>query len=145
MAEPPADFDLVLTEHEHLSELFSRICVAVAASGTSREQMIALLDELKTHVLQHFAHEEDGGLFQQITSKAPRLEHEATLLEEQHVALAASLEDIAQPLAGDAWDAKARLEMEQRFRDFLAQFKEHEEGENRLLQEAYDRDVGSKD
>ena len=145
MSDSNSDFDLVLTEHHFLNNLFAKIEAAIAAGGTPREEMILLIDELKVHVLQHFEHEEHEGLFQQITARAPRLEPEATLLQQQHDTLRASLEEIAAPLSRQSWKPQDMQDVAQGFQTFAEQFKQHEEGENRLLQEAYDRDVGSKD
>ena len=145
MAESPAEFDLALAEHHFLNELFAKIDKAIVENNTPRGEMVVLIDELKTHVLQHFAHEENEGLFKQIVSKAPRLEPEAAILRQQHNDLAAALDGISDQLTTESPQSAIPVGLKADFHDFAAQFMEHEEGENRLLQEAYDRDVGSKE
>jgi len=143
MAEP--DLDLVLAEHHHLNRLFSRLDRALADAGTPREELAKLLDELQTHVFQHFAHEENNGFFEQIAEHDPRLEQDAMELKQQHAALAESLQAISTAIHGESFAAQQMQDIAEGLRDFIAEFEAHEDGENRLLQETYDRDVGSKD
>ena len=145
MPDSPTAFKNVLADHQHLSELFSQVRNALRTEGVGREELAALLDDLQVHALDHFSHEEQDGLFERIAAHAPRLSEEALDLKQQHQALAETLERVVESVKLDGWNPRRAEETSNRFTEFLLQFDEHEESENRLLQEAYDRDVGSKD
>ena len=145
MPIPSSDFEKVLADHNHLNELFDRVLAVMAANAHNRQELSTLLADLKVQVTEHFAQEERDGLFERIASLAPRLEHEAMALQKQHGALAESLDSICDRSGLKTLDAARKQQLLESFRQFLTQFSKHEEDENRLLQEVYDRDVGSKD
>jgi hemerythrin len=145
MAESSPKFDEMLAEHHHLKELFQKIQTVVAGGVTRRDELGVLIDELQQDILQHFAHEENAGFFDHIVAMAPQLVHETTLLKHQHKALASLLEDIATTLRREDLSAEQMQQVADLIYEFRVRFGEHEEGENQLLQEAFDRDVGSKD
>lgn len=145
MTDSSAEFDLVLADHKHLNALFTKVRLAFAADTVDQAELSALLEDLKVQILEHFAHEEREGLFERIGTLAPRLTEEAVGLKQQHQALAELLVAICEPVEQGVLGAPQMQQVATRFTEFLMQFATHEEGENRLLQEAYDRDVGSKD
>ncbi len=145
MADSSTKLDEMLAEHHHLKELFVKIQTAVAQGVSRRAELSTLIDELQDDIVHHFAHEENAGFFDHIIAKAPQLEHATALLKEQHAALACSLQEIAAGLRQKDFSAAQMQRIADQIHEFRVQFGEHEEGENQLLQEAFDRDIGSKD
>ena len=142
MAASLSNIDSIVSEHQVLKALFAEVNKAMAAGDPSQTELAARVGELQDYLRQH-CREEEEGLFKQIVAKAPQLEHHAIMLKEQHRILANELAGIARQLTSELNRATLhRLQTD--FHDFAVHFAEHEEDENRLLQEAYLRDIASK-
>ena len=144
MSEPAADFDDVLTEHKRLNELFGHVN-SLLEDRAALKDLTPAVEILVSHIKNHFRQEETTEFFERIAAYAPRLESEAMALKQQHGVLERDLQDTFKPILDGNCSAKQLREVAVRFADFEESYELHEEGENRLLQEAYDRDVGSKD
>ncbi len=100
------------------------------------------LENLRTHLLDHFRFEEKGGYMDAVRGRAPHLEREIARLEEEHVEMAGALGHLV-----DACRSCTRLadEQRQRIRDWIKQVYHHEAHENRLVEDAFNTDLGAKD
>ena len=138
-------FDQTLAEHHELNDLISRLEASLGVEELDLAEISRSVEDLTTQVERHFAHEEDEGFFLQVEKRAPWFKERTDLLRQQHLEMSAALQQIfdsLQPAAAAELDA---ADVKERLFEFINQFREHEEEENRLLQEAFDRDVGSKD
>ncbi len=139
------DYSRVLKEHRELQELLERIDEALAAKTASIEAVGQLLGELGDRLVRHFSAEEEGGYFSEALLHAPQLVARANDLMAQHPKMCSRARDLLVELepgkpAKDWWQ-----ETRERYDAFRAELVQHERGENRLIQEAYNRDMGPSD
>lgn len=143
---PPesTSFQHILAEHHQLNQLLARLQAALSTNDPRRAEILQWFDQLIAYVRDHFAHEENDGFFEQVADRAPRLKYEADLLKREHVEMLADLTQIDGRLHEDpSVDGLRKAGAD--LRAFMHRFAEHEEGEDQILQEAFDRDVGSMD
>lgn len=113
-----------------------------------RYQFVGMLEDLRDHLALHFALEEAYGYFDEPLKVDPRLSSRAKVLRSQHRELylvACDLIDHAMELHdGHNLRALARRLVAE-FADFDAQLNRHEQGENELIQQEWDDDIGVGD
>jgi len=145
MSTPATDqaFEKLLEQHRALKELLGRIGTMLHERTASIEQGGDLLGQLGDQLVKHFAFEEAGGYFDEALLQAPRLVGRANDLVAQHPKMTARAQELLQAgpqRAADWWDqTTARVDA------FVKELLQHEQSENRLLQEAYSRDVAAGD
>jgi hypothetical protein len=139
---PPAR---VLDEHAHLQQSLGALREAVWRTEPSAQEVIPLAEELAAELEAHFAHEESGGLFAGMTEAAPNLAARASDLVAQHEALTRQFSGFVEFAAAGGPLLTWRDGLRDRLAAFLADFARHEAEENRLIQEAYARDLGLAD
>lgn len=133
----------IVEEHRRLQECLQRV------HGVIREESrpasaVTLLDELHTHLVEHFALEEKGGYFRRVLRREPRLRGEAESLLDQHTLLLEALEAVRE-LASDVTASGEWGSLREAFETFMADLLAHERGEDHLIQEAYGTDIGERD
>ena len=128
-------------EHAHLKQWLENVRVALA--DTSGEvNALRVLDEFLEEVEEHFRREEeDEGFCDAVFVVAPRLADKASTLMRQHAALLGALLDL-QKMVREGDDQEIALK---RFDTFAAKWLHHESEENKILQDAYNEDVGTAD
>jgi hypothetical protein len=137
--------DVAMDEHPRLREVVDRIRTTLAARQATREFVAEMLQDLTVQVLEHFRHEETGGYFASALEAAPHLTGRADELLSQHPRMAAILAELVDYSAQRVSSPRWWREVNVRFTSFLALFVAHEAGENGLLQEAVNEDVGTVD
>jgi hypothetical protein len=115
---------------------------AQSPSGTKAVKMRTRLDQVRTHITQHFRFEEQYGYMDVVLQRAPHQERIIELLRQEHCQLANSLEALreevrAAPSLDDAFRDKVRA--------WVALVRDHEARENKLVQEAFNLDIGAED
>lgn len=100
------------------------------------------LGATQTHLLDHFRFEEQDGYMDAFRKQQPRLEHAIGQLAEEHGQLRQALEElIAQAGAASCLDDSLR----EGVRAWVRRVRQHEARETGLVQEAVNRDIGTKD
>lgn len=136
----------VLAEHRDLFHLMLSVRSAFAAAGPPtpdrRAALIASLHQLRQHLANHFAQEEQGGFLEESVARVPRLSAAVRSILGQHPALLAELDRViedleAVPTVPDAWASA-----DQGFEVFSAHMAAHERSENAVVQEGYNEDLG---
>ena len=138
-------FEAIKQEHEALREKFRQIHDVLAGPEIAADEMVRLLRELKNALAVHFSNEESDGFFGEVTTRAPRLAGRADQLcleHEQFLHKATELCRLAE--AGSSSMAWWR-ELSSRCHKFSKQLMHHESEENKLLQQAYQDDIGTFD
>jgi hypothetical protein len=140
-----ASLDAIAEEHETLANLYAQILDALQAAPGDLFPAIGLLDDLVERLVEHFAHEEQGGYYSHVVEMAPWRASTVNELKQQHAVLLALIVRIAQGarLANKStlWCEAVREE----FAEFLRRIVEHEARENRLVHEVYILDVAAPD
>jgi iron-sulfur cluster repair protein YtfE (RIC family) len=132
-------------EHHELRELLGKIHQALTQHRQDIAEVSSLLNTLKDQIEEHFREEEEGGFFEQITDQAPRLQHRAGEVRDQHADLSERISQLCVQASTGSGDESWWQEMERQFHDFSKELMHHEGRENELLQDAYAQDIGPTD
>jgi len=132
-------------EHEELSFRLMQFREVLARRKINPVALLDCIDALCDVVNAHFAHEEVDGYFGQIVEMAPHLLSKVDGLKQQHQAFRQSLAEMIALANTDSHSPKYWDRLETHFQDFWERFREHEQTENALLQETYERDMGDSD
>lgn len=118
-------------------------CVAAGSTSSGTETQRRLVD-LRSKLVNHFAFEEKDGYMVSVLGRAPHLDHVVKELLEQHRQLADALDALigeAKQVAEGSLDDGFRS----RVQEWIVRIRRHEKRENGLIQEAYNRDIGTQD
>ena len=138
------DLELLAQEHTRLHGLL------VGARDALQRRLTAsaigdLLDELSGHIGPHFAHEEEGGFFDEIIATAPHLKSRAESLLAQHAEFLKDMEQMFSRVREVGCSPRWCGDLAEQFEQFACRFLEHERAENALLQQAFNEDIGAPD
>ncbi len=132
-------------DHKALLALLTELHRAAGERNTPPEEVCRMLGQLADHLLSHFELEERGGYFSDAVAHAPQLADRADGLLEEHPRMAEAARELADwasaAMGSDTWWD----ELAERFGAFREKLLAHERNEDRLIQEAYTRDLGAKD
>lgn len=138
-------FRKIQDEHRQLMGLLDQIETALAERSGSIDDVVDLIGQLGHQLTKHFQTEEAGGYFADALYEAPQLVNRANDLMVQHPKMTKSARKLAEA-ADPAVDPDGWWEQTmERFEAFRAELRKHERDEDRLIQEAYIRDLGAKD
>lgn len=135
----------IARQHIQIEALVEALHTRFEAGKKVTRNLVSLLNSLTAHLEMHFEMEEEHGYFEELIQRAPRLsDHVNTLLKQHSELLSESckLVEIARKAFADDVES---LELLERFKRFRLKLLGHEKAEIDLLQEAYTRDLGSKD
>lgn len=139
------DPSVLIDEHQLLQRRLQEVGAVLAARWASRAAVASMIDDLRASILEHFEHEEAGGYFAEALEAAPRLGGRVRQLLSQHPEFSSQL-ILLRNQALETCSSPAYWErLQEIFADFLQRFRQHEFGENSLLLEAYDVDIGAED
>lgn len=136
-------------EHRAIGADLEAITVLVTRLGafeSDAAQALRRLKHLASELPEHFAWEEAAdGIFAKALGVAPRLERRVLALRRRHAPLRSEIQQILEDagyagVAPDAWQKVSK-----RFRAFAKALRDHERAEDRLIADAYLRDLGSGD
>jgi hemerythrin len=138
-------FQKIQEQHRQLASLLEQIESALTERSCPIDEVVDLIGQLGHQLTKHFQSEEAGGYFAEALYEAPRLFDRANALMLQHPKMTKSARTLAEAADPDVdpdlwWEQTA-----QRFEEFRAELKMHEREEDRLIQEAFTRDIGSHD
>lgn len=144
--ESAVKFDPFAEEHDHLQHTILDLRQILAERHAPQEAVVELFTEFTESVRAHFVHEElEDGFFESVVDQAPWLKHEADALIDEHRDLAAQLAQLQwhaeRGVPSDTWWRT----IHSRFEAFCLLFSRHETQENRLLQTAFNQDIGAED
>lgn len=141
-------FEMIKNEHCEIRGLLSQVQAVLNDKQPKADCAKQLVSTLYERLQSHFHHEEAGGYLSEALERAPRLADQAGRLFEQHETLSEALGElrdyVQQPGPADTLsDATWWKGLADRFQDFSKQLLKHESEEDRLVQEAFNRDVGT--
>lgn len=139
-------FQQAVTEHRELHEVFEHLRTYLNSTEqpTSErlDEALRQLSELRARLAQHFAQEEKGGYLEEAIIRLPRIQPQAAILQRQHGEFLES----ANQLLRDARLQQTVAECWRSLRDgyglLLKRLEAHEAAENKLLQTAFNEDMG---
>jgi iron-sulfur cluster repair protein YtfE (RIC family) len=131
----PGPIDQILQEHDALRDKVHRIHSTFDEPEPNQSEIEALLREFFSALRAHFIHEEDG-LFEEVTSHAPRLADRAGKLRMEHRQMLRDADELCRFAAAGSPSMPWWRELSSRCHEFNKRLMQHEHEENRLLQEA---------
>ncbi len=138
-------FQKIQEEHRQLTGLLDQIESALAERLRSIGDVVDLIGQLGHRLTKHFQTEEAGGYFAEALYDAPQLFERANDLMLQHPKMTKSARKLAEAADPDADPDLWWKQTAERFHAFRAELKRHEREEDRMIQEALTRDIGSHD
>lgn len=109
-----------------------------ATSAVWREPMREHLTHLRAELAHHFAQEEQGGCMEEAIAQNPAVGEAADQTVAEHPRLLGQLDAMIVGLATmPDGDAQAARQFEQEFRQFVADFHQHEKSERKVLEEGF--------
>ncbi|MBX9791745.1 MAG: hemerythrin domain-containing protein [Pirellulales bacterium] len=148
MADETAYLQQVRAEHYDLEQLVRQIEEAFGSARiqgwppTSAPRLTELLTELNDQIQRHFAQEEVGGYMEEALSLAPRFSGQAQALLKQHAELSQAVRELQARAKAEvlAWNS-----LHADLLTLLKKLKAHEAGENRIIEAAFNEDLGLAD
>jgi iron-sulfur cluster repair protein YtfE (RIC family) len=141
----------VLAQHKELHELLDKIEAALAArppvadSGPWLMDLSSCLETLRPQLEAHFAHEEAGGLFEEIEEAMPESASLCARLSGEHGALVAKVESLCAESGQAPADDEAVEALVGRCGLLLKELANHEALEDDLLFRALEGGIAAQD
>lgn len=149
MSQPSASPSLVAQqveqEHDALRDLLGAIAKQFSQGPGAARVVADDLSELGDLLGRHFHTEEDAGFFAEIIDRDARFTGEASRLCDEHATMLRDAKSLADRLSAADDAAAIWPDLRRDFHELSMQLMRHEGDENRLLQQAYVEDIGSKD
>jgi hypothetical protein len=107
-------------------------------ASTGRAELGNRLGAVYWQMIEHFRFEEENGYMDAVRKREPRLERAVQQLAEEHRQLKQDIEALLSQVPGQGGFGE-------QVRTWIGQVRAHEIRENRLVQEAFDLDLGAED
>jgi hypothetical protein len=139
----PEVFDKIKHQHDALRNKLRQIHDVLAGPEIAVDQIESLLHEFERALKNHFSNEEESaGFFESVTAHAPRLAYQAGKLCAEHEALLHKAAELCRFAAAGSPSVSWWRELSARCHEYSWQLMHHENEESRLLQQAYQEDLG---
>lgn len=106
---------------------------------------MSLLAELRDQIEGHFAQEEVGGYMEEALSRAPRFSLQAAALLKQHTQLAREVHELLVRAEAGRDNSGIWKNLYADLQALLKRLRAHEAGENRMIEAAFNEDLGLVD
>jgi hypothetical protein len=136
-------FDQIKEEHDTLRNKLGQIHAYLVGPDIAADEIADLLYEFQGALAMHFSNEEESdGFFESVTTHAPRLAHQAGKLCVEHEALLRKATELWRFAIAGSPSMTWWRELSTRCQEFSRQLMHHESEECKLLQQAYQEDLG---
>jgi iron-sulfur cluster repair protein YtfE (RIC family) len=147
----------ILKEHEEIKravesvkEVFSHLKSAETETAdvyVPSQKLASALRDFQSHLLQHFALEEQNGYLMEAADEAPQYAQRLEELQLQHGEMLGRITDLRRRVRSNTGTEPAEVwsQMSATFESFLGELNRHETAENEIVQQAFDEDTGAAD
>ena len=132
-------------QHDQLRSLLEAIAHRFEHDRNPTRNLVSLLNSLAGHLQMHFELEESDGYFSQLSSKRPDLSATVEKILREHVEMLKAVDYLVVTARENLARGHDTTELAESFDCFREQFNRHEHEENKLIQEIYNVDIGTKD
>jgi ABC-type transporter Mla subunit MlaD len=136
-------------EHQELRRLLHALQPALGSdhpwSRESARELQARLQDLETCLQRHFAQEESGGYLEEALALAPRFSAQASRLLAQHAELLGKLRQALEQAFAAVESPAAWQDLQFKTTTFIKELLAHEADENKIVQRAFNTDLGMAD
>ncbi len=151
MTDDTSYLEQVRAEHYGLEQVLHQLTETMATAqaqqwpASSTRHLVVLLTELINQMECHFAQEEVGGYMEEALSRAPRFSAQVAVLLRQHAEFANELRDLLARSQGGGDNPEFWKQLRAELQALLKRLKAHEAGENRIIEAAFNEDLGLAD
>jgi len=141
-------FTQAMHEHEHLHQAVDKIHAMLNkhaehdVTQSEVDEATSVVQSLYDQMRKHFEQEEEGGYLEEAITRVPTLAALAEVLQQQH----AELSRLAGQMLADARSTERPVDVWVRLKADYARFAKmllgHEAAENKLLERAFNEDLG---
>lgn len=141
----------IQAEHRELGCLLHEIekCVMEASEcacdTTAACKLVEALESLQSYLAHHFAMEEEGGYMEDALALAPRFSQQARRLQAQHPTFLFKLGKLLELARSLGEGGAGMCDVRSGATDLFKMLRAHEAGENRILEQAFNTDLGLGD
>ncbi len=137
--------ELMKSEHEEIAREVQATREELESASCQRNCINDQLIQLSELIESHFRHEEQGGYMAEALVRAPQLRPRAEALQKQHEQLQEAIDKLQLLVNSGVESASWWDQIRNDFQHFASQLTEHEHCETKLVQEAYNLDIGGGD
>ena len=138
--------DELADEHALLGSYLEQLKDLISApDDTTAMALSALLDEVQGRCQAHFVFEERDGYMVEVRERQPNLSGSLDALQAEHPTLISELAAIRDAVQAEPKLQQLDQEIAPRIRAWLASMRSHEHRETRIVQEAFNTDIGVGD
>jgi len=148
MIQQPSDLVHKLRkEHAELGAELEALegLLAAEEAPDNRRRLREVVDRLLTTLPRHFRFEEQGGYLTEVVARYPTWSTDVEQLRREHGELLSCVEELRDLLERQAEARELAEPVRRLVQEVIAHIHAHERHENRLVQEAFNLDVGSAD
>ncbi|MCL6502720.1 MAG: hemerythrin domain-containing protein [Pirellulales bacterium] len=141
----------VRADHLELRAMVREIEKLLAAAQAARwatvevQALLAAVEDLDRHLREHFAEEEAGGYMEEALAIAPRFGPQAQRLVNEHPVMLQQMAQILDMARRCVTQSQVGPELSRLLREFFTTLRAHDAAENRIIQEAFNTDLGLND
>ena len=132
-------------QHQQLKSLMETIANRFRCEQKPTRDLVSLLNALAVHLQMHFEFEETDGYFSGLAQKTPRVSGTVERLLREHEAMLEEIDKLVTMARAAFATADDTSDLAKRFSQFQTQLIHHEQEENKLIQDVYNVDIGTKD
>jgi hypothetical protein len=148
MAAPPHrcySNRIIRCQHDRLNSLLEAIENRFRHDHGPSRNLMSLLLALVVHLQTLFEIEESDGYFEELVQKAPRMAAQVDYLLHEHSEMLQEVDELVNIASKVLATNHDIADLAARYAQFRSKVVTHEHLENKLLQDAYNVDVGTKD
>ena len=119
--------------------------LATNASEDDRDWALSIMKKVAEHLQQQFELEEEDGYLEEVLEEFPNWHPQVEHLQQEHRLLQKQFNEIYDRLAATSLGSLMSHEVKRQLKDWIDSFRQHQERENRLIQEALCIDLGVGD
>ena len=132
-------------QHQQVKSLLEAISHRFRYEQKPSRNLVSLLNALALHLQMHFEFEESDAYFSSLVQKTPHLSATVERLLREHELLLKKVDTLVE-LAREALATDGDTsDLSKLFSQFHSQLVNHEHEENKVIQEIYNVDIGTKD
>ncbi len=142
MAKETSIAESLSRAHKALRKDLQKLEDAVRSSNQAIPIVHAILEARRTHIIDHFRFEEQGGYMDKLRKREPRLEHAIDQLAREHQQLSQALDALIEKVTQAS---SLDPDLQEKTRQWIAAVRRHEAREDELVQDSFNLDISAED
>lgn len=136
---------IIRCQHDRLNSLLEAIENRFRHDHEPSRNLMSLLFALVVHLQTHFEFEESDGYFEELVQRAPRMAAQVDHLLREHSEMLQEVDELVSIARKDLATKHDTADLAERYAQFRSKVVAHERLENKLVQVAYNVDIGTND